>query len=69
MALGEWCGKPCSDCETGCGPDARIPCSPDCENLTADGKILVKRCLEDSCEEPKHIFGIPRLQMRNCCRQ
>lgn len=55
MALKQWCGKDCGECK-GCELDEMIPCSPDCENLTEDGKIKVKQCLESGCEEVKVIF-------------
>lgn len=29
----DWCGKPCSECQTSCGLDKSMPCSPDCEGL------------------------------------
>lgn len=53
----EWCGRVCSDC-SGCRLDERIPCSPDCENLTEDGKIKLKQCLESGCNEPRYIFDM-----------
>lgn len=56
MALIQWCGKECSHCR-GCELDKMIPCSPDCENLTKNGKIKVKACLESNCEEVKCILG------------
>ncbi len=55
MALKQWCGKECSECK-GCKLDEMIPCSPDCENLTEDGKIKVKACLESGCEEVKYVL-------------
>ena len=55
MALKQWCGRKCSKCR-GCKLDERIPCSPDCENLTEDGKIKVKACLESGCEEVKYVL-------------
>lgn len=56
MALKQWCGKKCSECR-GCKLDEMIPCSPDCENLTEDGKIKVKACLESGCEEVKYVLS------------
>ena len=38
MAHKDWCGKPCAQCEEHCALDESIPCSPDCENLSLDGK-------------------------------
>ena len=59
MALKGYCGlHACYDCTLGCKLDQRIPCSPDCENLTEDGKILVEKCLEANCEEVKYIFDM-----------
>lgn len=59
MALTGYCGeRACSDCKTPCRLDESIPCSPDCENLTEEGQILVKKCLESGCEEVKFIFGM-----------
>lgn len=61
MALSGWCGgscgneKKCADCRL----DQSIPCSPNCENLTQDGIINLKKCFADGCEEPKYIFGMP----------
>ena len=55
MALKQWCGRSCSDCR-GCKLDALIPCSPDCDNLTEDGKIRIKECLESGCQEVKYVF-------------
>ena len=57
MAIRGYCGKKCSQC-TGCSLDEIIPCSPDCENLTEDRKIFIKRCLADKCEEVKYIFDM-----------
>lgn len=53
-----WCnnGK-CSECLEGCSLDEMIPCSPDCENLTGDGKILLKQCLECGCDAALSVFG------------
>lgn len=61
MAVKGYCGGNCGEekrCEK-CRLDQMIPCSPNCENLTADGKIRIKRCLEEGCEEVKYIFGMP----------
>lgn len=54
----DWCknGK-CSECKEGCLLDEKIPCSPDCENLTNDGYILVSKCLESGCDAIKSVFG------------
>lgn len=57
MAIRGYCGKECSQC-SGCSLDDRIPCSPDCENLTEDGKIQIKKCLKAGCEEVKYIFDM-----------
>lgn len=60
MALEAYCGKrACSECKTYCDLDLSIPCSPDCENLTEDGKIKVAECLKEKCEEVKYIFNMP----------
>lgn len=58
MALKEHCGKNCSDCKNPCKLDETIPCSPDCENLTKDGKIKITKCLEDGCAEIRYIFDM-----------
>jgi len=50
MALKQWCGKKCSECR-GCELDKAIPCSPDCENLTEDGKMIIRGCLEAGCDD------------------
>lgn len=60
MALKQWCGKECSECN-GCKLDEMIPCSPDCENLTEDRKIKVKACLEFGCKEVKYVLGAENL--------
>lgn len=57
MAIRGYCGKECGDC-AGCALDERIPCSPACENLTKDGKIKIKECLREKCEEVKYIFDM-----------
>lgn len=60
MAIMGYCKKQaCSDCKKPCKLDESIPCSPDCENLTEDGEILIEKCLKDECEEVKYIFGMP----------
>lgn len=60
MALTGYCKeRPCCDCKKPCRLDEAIPCSPDCENLTEDGRILVGKCLQAKCEEVKYIFGMP----------
>lgn len=59
MAIKKWCGKQCSSCQNHCAVDSIIPCSPDCENLTEDGMIIIKNCLKEKCEEVKYIFGMP----------
>ena len=62
MAIKGYCERQsCADCTTSCTLDESIPCSPDCENLTDDGKILIEKCLQDKCEEVKHLFN-----MENC---
>lgn len=38
-----WCGQECCDCTERCRLDSEIPCSPDCEYLSADG---------DKCFQP-----------------
>ena len=58
MAIMGHCGKECSQC-SGCALDERIPCSPDCENLTKGGLIKIKECFKASCEEVKYIFNMP----------
>ena len=58
MALREWCGNDCCECETSCGLDESIPCSPDCENLTRNGRIRVKKCIEDGCDAIKSVFNM-----------
>lgn len=35
MAIRGYCGKKCGEC-SGCSLDEKIPCSPDCKNLTED---------------------------------
>ncbi len=35
----KWCGNPCFKCESPCNLDQNILCSPDCSNLSPDGKM------------------------------
>ena len=59
MAIKGYCKRQsCADCTTSCILDELIPCSPDCENLTDDGKILIEKCLQDKCEEVKYLFNM-----------
>ena len=59
MAIKGYCGlKKCNECLSSCNLDELISCSPDCENLTDDGKINIKECLEVKCEEVKYIFDM-----------
>ncbi len=58
MAAKGYCGNFCAKCSVDCYLDGKIPCSPDCKNLTEDGKILVSNCLADSCEEVRYIFDM-----------
>ena len=59
MAVEGYCKKcRCADCRTFCRLDESMPCSPDCDNLTEDGKILIEKCLQDKCEEVKYIFNM-----------
>lgn len=60
MAVKGHCGRKCAECKTSCIIDETIPCSPDCKNLTTDGRINIKRCLEAGCEEVKYIFDMAR---------
>lgn len=65
MAIkGYKCKQKCSECKKDCSLDQQIPCSPDCENLTEDGKIKIRGCLESGCDEVKYIFD-----MENCTVQ
>ena len=50
--------KKCSECVEGCLLDEIMPCSPDCENLTCDGKILLKQCWECGCDAALSVFGL-----------
>ena len=45
MAHKNWCGLPCADCENICYLDQHIPCSPDCEHLSPEGKMAGIECL------------------------
>lgn len=58
MAHKHYCGKVCAECVKGCELDEMIPCTPDCANLTADNKILVKECLSSGCDTVKAIFDM-----------
>lgn len=56
-----FCGnKVCADCDvcSKCILDLSMPCSPDCENLTVDGRIAVKRCIEAGCENIEIVFDM-----------
>ena len=46
MTHKNWCGEPCHLCETSCWVDESIPCSPDCEYLSADGEPNNDYCLQ-----------------------
>ena len=50
------CKLSCGAC-SGCRVDEAIPCSPDCENLTLDGKIHIKRCVAEQCDALECVFG------------
>lgn len=61
MAMKEWCGGNCGmekHCQN-CKIDSRIPCSPNCENLTPERMIKILDCFQSGCDEPKYIFGMP----------
>lgn len=58
MALKEHCGNKCNRCKKPCGLDSKIPCSPDCENLTKDGNIKIRECLKANCDEIRYIFDM-----------
>lgn len=58
MAVKEHCGGKCSTCLRTCSIDQAIPCSPDCENLTTDGKIKVEECLNSGCDEIKSVLDM-----------
>lgn len=47
----------CSECSTSCALDMSIPCSPDCPNLTSDGMIFTKKCIESGCDAINIVFG------------
>lgn len=32
-----WCGKPCAECNSPCGLDESMPCSPDCNGFDLAG--------------------------------
>lgn len=49
------CKKVCADCK-GCALDRSIPCSPDCENLTLDGKIKLGHCVAEKCDVLESVF-------------
>lgn len=68
MAIKGYCGKKCRDCN-GCYLDETIPCSPDCENLTEDGKIHIRACLDSGCEEVKYIFDMVGCSNENIIEQ
>lgn len=47
----EWCNNgECAECTSVCLIDERIPCSPDCSNLTPGGNILFSNCIESGCD-------------------
>ncbi|MCL1855876.1 MAG: hypothetical protein FWF86_09095 [Clostridia bacterium] len=47
----EWCGKPCSECETLCALDESMPCSPNCDKLSEEGQPMnLRECLEHGCD-------------------
>ena len=54
----DWCGKICCDCKKTCNLDEQIPCSPDCENITEDGFIKVKECLESGYDEIRSVLNM-----------
>lgn len=47
MSHPDWCGKPCSGCETVCDLDNSITCSPDCPDLDP----ITGEPLGDYCKE------------------
>lgn len=47
----DWCGKPCADCKHPCRLDNDIPCSPDCENLGANGETDCHECQKCDAKE------------------
>lgn len=47
----KWCNNgECAECISRCSLDERIPCSPDCNNVTPEGKILISKCMESGCD-------------------
>ena len=50
MAHKDWCGKPCGECENHCPLDHSMPCSPDCEEMNADGTRNAEKCVESGCD-------------------
>ena len=59
MAIKGYCRRQrCCDCNNECNLSQKIPCNPDCENLTEDGNIYIKGCLKDKCDEVKYIFDM-----------
>jgi hypothetical protein len=50
MAHKDWCGNTCADCATSCELDESLPCSPDCENLNADGSRKTNNCKKEQCD-------------------
>ena len=50
----DWCGKPCADCDNPCTLDESMPCSPDCENLFADGSQDTEKCACAGCDAIIH---------------
>lgn len=60
MLKRDWCNNGvCADCTVRCRLDETIPCSPDCENLTADGKILLRKCVKSKCDCVYSVFHEP----------
>jgi hypothetical protein len=61
MAIKEWCGKPCAECQSPCGLDKTIPCSPDCDNLKSDGTRNALACIAVGCNAvSEEGFRLPR---------
>lgn len=58
MAIKNWCGDKCAECNKSCILDQSIPCSPDCEKLTEDENIKIAECLKVGCEEIRYIFDM-----------
>ena len=50
----DWCGKPCADCSDPCVLDESMPCSPDCQNLHADGSQETEKCVKAGCDAIAH---------------